>query len=155
MHSANVVRFVLVCHGCMSILTHHHTNSGSVFKFDVCHNLGRWSPTSIFLWFQIKIDTIAENKERRVQKCSPYSIYISFSTLVDIFLTWLSPGFSFMLGGSRMKVAAVLSCWKQKLTSASNGEVLQTTIFSMFSGYLPSLYRSRVLPIKKINFHKT
>ena len=47
-----------------------------------------------------------------------------------------------------MKVAAVLSCWKQKLMSASRGDVLLITIFSMFSGYLPSLYRSRVFPIK-------
>ena len=54
-----------------------------------------------------------------------------------------------------MKVAAVLSCWKQKLTSASNGEVLQTAIFSMFSGYLPSLYRSRVFPVKMLNSDKT
>jgi len=58
-----------------------------------------------------------------------------------------------MLGGSIIKVAAVLSCWKQKLTSASKGEVLHITIFSMFSGYLPSLYRSRVLPVKKDQLH--
>ena len=61
-------------------------------------------------------------------------------------LTWLSPGFSDMFGGSKMNVAAVLSCWKQKLTSASRGDVLHTVIFSIFSGYLPSLYRSLVLP---------
>ena len=38
-----------------------------------------------------------------------------------------------------MNVAAVLSCWKQKLISASSGDVLHTVSFSMFSGYFPSL----------------
>ena len=50
------------------------------------------------------------------------------------------PGFSVMVGGSRRYVSALESFRKQKLMSASNGDVLRTVSFSMFSGNLPSLY---------------
>ena len=45
-----------------------------------------------------------------------------------------------MLGGSSRKVSALTSCWKQNETSATRGDVLLIVSFSMFSGYLPSLY---------------
>ena len=45
-----------------------------------------------------------------------------------------------MVGGSSKNVSALLSCWKQKEMSASSGDVLEIVSFSMFSGYLPSLY---------------
>ena len=58
-------------------------------------------------------------------------------------LTSFSPGLRSIAGGSRRKVSALLSCRKQKLRSASIGEVFRIVSFSMFSGYFPSLYLFR------------
>lgn len=54
--------------------------------------------------------------------------------------TCFSLGFRVMAGGSSRYVAAWVSCWKWNWTSASRPELLWITSFSVFSGYLFSLY---------------
>lgn len=54
--------------------------------------------------------------------------------------TFLSFGLRTMLRGSRMNVVDLVSRWRQKLTSASIGELLCITSFSVLSGHFFSLY---------------
>ena len=76
MHSANVVRFALVCRGCVAILTHHHTIGASVCKSDVYYQEISWSIITYICFPLIRKKSILSQRTKNAayKKSSPYSI---------------------------------------------------------------------------------
>lgn len=75
-----------------------------------------------------------------IQHTMESSILPTLQGYAQIVSFWLSPDLSNIVGGSKMNVSLLLSLKKQKLISASSGDVFVTFNCSMYAGCLPSLY---------------